>query len=308
MTELNFRGVLPATITPFTANGDLDRAALRSYLEWMKSISGVTGLVVNGHAGEGSALTSEERVEVIRIAKEVAGDALPVIAGVGGDGSRVIAEEAAAAGAAGADALLVFPAPSWLRFGYQEGAPQERYRAVHAAAGLPMILFNFPGNTNATYQLDTILSLLSIEGVVAIKDGVRDMIRWDTELPVIREKFPNVPVLTCQDEFLLHTMWEADGALVGYGALVPDLLADLLAKAQTKAYAAAKAAYYKLLPPTKVVDHRASHIESTPAMKLGLVHRGVLTNATVRPPLMPLDEQADKDIAAALEYAGIAVS
>lgn len=308
MTELNFRGILPATITPFTANGDLDRAALRSYLEWMKSISGVTGLVVNGHAGEGSALTSEERVEVIRIAKEVAGDALPVIAGVGGDGSRVIAEEAAAAGAAGADALLVFPAPSWLRFGYQEGAPQERYRAVHAAAGLPMILFNFPGNTNATYQLDTILSLLEIEGVVAIKDGVRDMIRWDTELPVIRERFPHIPVLTCQDEFLLHTMWEADGALIGYAALVPDLMADLLAKAQRKDYAAAKEAYDRLLPLTKVVYHRDSHIESTPAMKLGLVQRGVLTDATVRPPLMPLGDEVAKEIAAALQYAGITTS
>jgi len=308
MTELNFRGILPATITPFTANGDLDRAALRSYLEWMKSISGVTGLVVNGHAGEGSALTSEERVEVIRIAKEVAGDALPVIAGVGGDGSRVIAEEAAAAGAAGADALLVFPAPSWLRFGYQEGAPQERYRTVHAAAGLPMILFNFPGNTNATYQLDTILSLLEIEGVVAIKDGVRDMIRWDTELPVIRERFPHIPVLTCQDEFLLHTMWEADGALIGYAALVPDLMADLLAKAQRKDYAAAKEAYDRLLPLTKVVYHRDSHIESTPAMKLGLVQRGVLTDATVRPPLMPLGDEVAKEIAAALQYAGITTS
>jgi 4-hydroxy-tetrahydrodipicolinate synthase len=308
MTDLNFRGVLPATVTPFTDNGDLDREALRSYLGWLKSISGVTGLVVNGHAGEGSALTAAERVEVIQIAKDVVGDTLPVIAGVGGDGSRVVAQEAEAAASAGADALLVFPAPSWLRFGYQAGAPEERYRAVRAASGLPMILFNFPNTTHATYQLDTILSLLSIEGVVAIKDGVRDMIRWDTELPVIREKFPNVPVLTCQDEFLLHTMWEADGALVGYGALVPDLLADLLAKAQAKDYAAAKAAYDKLLPLTKVVYHRASHIESTPAMKLGLVHRGVLTNATVRPPLMPLDEQADKDIAAALEYAGIAVS
>jgi 4-hydroxy-tetrahydrodipicolinate synthase len=300
-----FQGVLPATVTPFTEDGELDVAALESYTRWMESIPGVTGLVVNGHAGEGTSLTRQERAEVIRRTKAVLGDRLPVIAGVGGDGSRVIAEEAAEAARAGADALLVFPAGSWLRFGYQEGAPQDRYRAVHAASGLPMSLFNVPDETHATYNLDTILSLCELDGVVAIKDGARSMIRWDTELPVIRQRFPGLPVLTCQDEFLLHTMWEADGALVGYGALVPDLMVDLLAKAQRHDYDAAKAAYERMAPLTKVVYHRRSHIESTPVMKLGLVARGVLPGATVRPPLMPLDGLVAQEVSAALKAAGI---
>lgn len=305
MAEINFRGVLPATVTPFTTDGELDTAALESYTRWMESIPGVTGLVVNGHAGEGTSLTREERAEVIRLTKAVVGDRLPVIAGVGGDGSRVIANDAAEAAAAGADAVLVFPAGSWLRFGYQEGAPEERYRAVRAASGLPMILFNFPDETHATYDLDTILSILQIDGVVAVKDGARSMIRWDTELPVIRQRFPHIPVLTCQDEFLLHTMWEADGALVGYGALVPDLMADLLDKAQRKDYAAAKSAYDRMAPLTKVVYHRRSHIESTPVMKIGLVQRGILPNSTVRPPLMPMDDLVAQEVAAALKAAGI---
>ena len=305
MASINFRGVLPATITPFTTDGDLDRDALVSYTNWMGSFSGVTGLVVNGHAGEGTSLTREERIEVIRLTKQAVGDRIAVIAGVGGDGSRVVAGEAADAAEAGADAVLVFPAGSWLRFGYQEGAPVERYEAVRAASGLPMILFNFPDATHATYSLDTVLSILELDGVVAIKDGVRNMIRWDTELPVIRQRFPEIPVLTCQDEFLLHTMWEADGALVGYGALVPDLMVDLLEKAKRKDYAAAKEAYDRMGPLTKVVYHRRSHIESTPVMKLGLVHRGVLEHATVRPPLMPMDDLVAQDVAAALKAAGI---
>jgi 4-hydroxy-tetrahydrodipicolinate synthase len=305
MAGIKFQGVLPATITPFTPEGELDRSGLQSYVDWMKSIPGVTGLVVNGHAGEGSSLTREERAEVIRLTKQVVGDGLPVIAGVGGDGSRVVAAEAADAAAAGADALLVFPASSWLRFGYQEGAPQERYRAVRAASGLPLILFNFPDETRATYKLDTILALLEIDGVVAIKDGTRNMIRWDTELPVIRQRFPGVPVLTCQDEFLLHTMWEADGALVGYGALVPELMVELLAAARRHDYDAAKAVYDRMAPLTKVVYHRASHIESTAAMKMGLVKRGLIPSDTVRPPLMPLDPMVAEEVAAALKAAGI---
>jgi 4-hydroxy-tetrahydrodipicolinate synthase len=305
MPALDFSGVLPATITPFTADGELDRPTLTSYLAWMKTIPGVTGLVVNAHAGEGSSLTEAERLEVISLAKATVGDTMPVIAGVGGDGSRVLAGESAAAAQAGADALLVFPAPSWLRFGYQAGAPHERYRAVHAAAGLPMILFQFPDGTKASYSLEILLELCEIDGVVAIKDGTRSMIRWDSELPVIRQRFPQMPVLTCQDEFLLHTMWESDGALVGFGALVPELMVELLTKAKAHDYDAAKAVYDRMGPLTKVVYHRASHIESTPAMKLGLVRRGLLPSATVRPPLMPLDDLADQEITAALKVAGI---
>jgi 4-hydroxy-tetrahydrodipicolinate synthase len=305
MPSLDFSGVLPATITPFSNDGELDRAGLKSYAEWMGTIPGVTGLVVNGHAGEGTSLTEDERLEVISLVKAAVGDTMSVIAGIGGEGSRVVAAESAASAEAGADALLVFPAPSWLRFGYQKGAPHERYQAVHAASGLPMILFQFPDVTKASYPLEVLLELCEIDGIVAIKDGTRDMIRWDSELPVIRQRFPGLPVLTCQDEFLLHTMWESDGALVGYGALVPELMVELLAKAKAHDYDAAKATYDRMAPLTKVVYHRASHIESTPAMKLGLVRRGLLPSATVRPPLMPLDDLAEQEITAALKVAGV---
>jgi 4-hydroxy-tetrahydrodipicolinate synthase len=305
MSTLNFHGVLPATITPFTEGGDIDVESLESYTRWLKSVPGVTGLVVNGHAGEGTSLTQSERIEIIRRTKDIVGEELPVIAGVGGDGSRVVAEEAVAAAEAGADALLVFPAPSWLRFGYQQGAPHERYRTVHQASGLPTILFQFPIETHASYPLDIVLELCEIEGVVAIKEGGRNMIRWDTDVPVIRRHFPEMPILTCQDEFLLHTMWESDGALVGYAALIPELMVDLLAKAKAHDYDAAKAVYDRMAPLTKVVYHRASHIESTPAMKLGLVQRGLIKSATVRPPLMPLDDLAAQEIGAALKFAGV---
>jgi 4-hydroxy-tetrahydrodipicolinate synthase len=38
----------------------------------------------------------------------------------------------------------------WLRFGYQDGAPQDRYRVVYEESGLPLILFQYPDVTKAT--------------------------------------------------------------------------------------------------------------------------------------------------------------
>jgi len=305
MASVNYRGVLPAIITPFNEAEEIHFDDLTNYGRWLKSISGVTGIVANGHAGEGTALSAAEREQVLRVLKEDLGEGLPIIAGVVGDGTRVIVEDALLAAAAGADTLLVFPAPSWLRFGYQAGAVQERHRAIYEATGLPMIMFQFPEVTKATYTLDLLLELAAMEGIEALKDGARDLIRWDTETPVLRQERPDLAILTCQDEFLMHTMWESDGALVGYAALIPELMVELLEAARAHQYDRAKEVYDRMLPITKAVYHRESHIESTQAMKMGLVHRGLLSSPTVRAPLMPLGSDVYESVAAALDAAGV---
>jgi 4-hydroxy-tetrahydrodipicolinate synthase len=141
--------------------------------------------------------------------------------------------------------------------------------------------------------------------VFAMKNGVRNMRRWDTEIPVVRRERPNLQILTCHDEYLLHTMFDVDGALVGYGGLTPELLIELIAAGKAKDYAKARAIHDKLLPVTKTVYHRGSHMEGTVALKHGLVARGILEHATIRPPLLPLAAGAEVEIADALRSAGL---
>ena len=69
-----------------------------------------------------------------------------------------------------------------------------------------------------------------------MKNGVRNMRRWDTEIPVIRRERPDLQILTCHDEYLLHTMFDVDGALVGYGGLAPEPLIELIAAGKAKDY------------------------------------------------------------------------
>ncbi len=304
MNAPNLRGVTPAIVTPFHEDGSVDYDTVVSYSKWLKSIPGVTGIVVNAHAGGGTSLFEEERRRIIEVvAKEVPD--FHIVAGVSGEGTAVVAHEAKMARDAGAHSVLLFPAASWTRFGYQRGAVADRYRAVYAESGLPIILFNWPNTTKATYSLEVLLELCALDGVFAIKDGARDMIRWDVETPIIRKNFPDIQMLTCQDEFLLHSMWESDGALVGYAALIPELMVELLEKAKAHDYDAAKEVYDRMMPITRAVYHRESHMESTMAMKMGLVQRGHLKNAVVRSPLLPLEESAGPGIRAALESAGV---
>lgn len=302
---LDLRGLNPAPVTPFTTDGDIDFAAIQRLGSWLGSIDGVKSLVVLGHAGEGTFLTIDEQLDVIRAFVDSTEGRVPVIAGITGEGNKVAALEAERAREAGAAAGLVYPSHGWLRFGYQQGAPQSRYREIYETSGLPSILFQYPDNTKATYDLDTQLEIAGQEGVFATKNGVRNMRRWYTEIPALRAAYPELQVLSCHDEYLLPTMFDVDGLLVGYGNIAPEALVELIEAGKAQDYPRAHAIHERLLPVTKNVYHRGSHMEGTVALKWGLVHRGILDHATVRTPLLPLPDGADAEIAAAFASAGL---
>jgi 4-hydroxy-tetrahydrodipicolinate synthase len=305
MKALDLRGLVPAPVTPFTPDGEVDHAAIQRLGAWLGGFKGVKGLVVLGHAGEGTFLTADEQSAVIASFVESTDGKIPVIAGITLEGTKVAALEATRAVKAGAAAGLVYPSHGWLRFGYQKGAPQDRYRVIYEESGLPLILFQYPDATKATYNLETQLEIAAQPGVFAMKNGVRNMRRWDTEIPVVRREHPELQILTCHDEYLLHTMFDVDGALVGYGCLAPEPLIELIAAGKAKDYPRARAIHDRLLPVTRTVYHRGSHMEGSVALKHGLVARGILEHATVRPPLLPLEPGADVEIANALRSAGL---
>jgi len=307
MSQIGFdmRGLNPAPVTPFTPDGAVDYAAIQRLGRWMASVPGVKSLTVLGHAGEGTFLERDEQMRVIEAFREAVGDAIPIIAGITLEGTQVAAEEARRAVKAGAKAGLIYPSHGWLRFGYQKGAPQDKYKAIWEASGLPMILFQYPDATKCTYDLETQLDIAAQPGVFAMKNGVRNMKRWDREIPVIRAERPDLQILTCHDEYLLHTMFDVDGALVGYGCIAPELLVQMIEAGKAKDYAKARALHDRLLPVTANVYHRGSHMEGTVALKWALVARGILDHATVRSPLLPLAAGAEDEIAAAMASAGL---
>lgn len=200
---------------------------------------------------------------------------------------------------------MIYPSHGWLRFGFQKGAPQDRYRAIYQEAGLDCILFQYPDVTKASYDLDTQLEIAGQEGVHWTKNGVRNMKRWDTEIPALRAAHPDLTILSCHDEYLLHTAFDVDGFLVGYGNIAPELLLELLAAGKAQDWARAKAVHNQMFPVTQNVYHRGSHMEGTVCLKEALVARGVLDHATVRSPLLPLAAGAHDEIATALNKAGL---
>jgi 4-hydroxy-tetrahydrodipicolinate synthase len=229
---------------------------------------------------------------------------LPVVAGITGEGTRVAEEEAKQKYDAGATAALVYPNHGWLRFGYQKGAPQDRYKAI-AQSGLECILFQYPAVTKANYDLDTQLEIAALPGVTATKNGVRDMKRWYDDIPALKNAFPDLAIISCHDEWLLPTMFDIDGLLVGYGNMAPELLIGYLKAGKAQDYKLARKYHEQLLPITRAVYHRGSHMEGSVALKHALRARGLVDNVNVREPLKPLGDGADAEIRAAVKASGL---
>lgn len=306
-TEIGFdmRGLSPAAVTPFTPEGAIDYAAIDRIGKFFLSIPNIKSILVLGHAGEGTFLLPEEKVELIKAFVKAVENKIPIVAGITSEGSYVAGIEAKAAKDAGAAAGLVYPSHGWLRFGYQKGAPQKRYADIWEASNLPLICFQYPQATKATLDLQTQLDILSQPYVFALKNGVRDMTRWDTEVPIIRKRCPGKPILTCHDEYLIHTSWNCDGYLVGYGQIVPEAMQELLDACLAKDVDKAFEVHSRLMPLTKAVYHRPSHMEGTICLKHGLVSRGILEHATVRGTLLPLYDGIQDEIDTAMRASNV---
>src|SRR3712207_7439481 len=82
MTKL-FTGVATALVTPMTDDGNIDYNSYRRFVQFQID-AGIDALIVAGTTGEGSTLSSKEKLELLKITLELRGDRnIPIILGTG---------------------------------------------------------------------------------------------------------------------------------------------------------------------------------------------------------------------------------
>ena len=107
--SLNLRGLIPACVVTWDADGRFDEAAYRRYLQWLLP-QGPVALAINADTGEGPHLWPDERERVLRVAVDEAGD-VPVIAGLSAQFTAQAVEEAKRAEGAGRPGPAGLPDP-----------------------------------------------------------------------------------------------------------------------------------------------------------------------------------------------------
>ena len=91
MSKFDFRptGVMPAMVTPFNKDESINEDNLRNLVNHLID-QGVTGLVPVGTTGEFVNMTFEERLKVIEVVVDEANGRVPVIAGTGDTGTKLV--------------------------------------------------------------------------------------------------------------------------------------------------------------------------------------------------------------------------
>ena len=108
MLSQTLSGVFPILNTTFHADGSLDLESQAKLIRHLLD-QGAPGLGLFGNASEGYALADDERMQLLRLIREVAGPGVPLIASSGASGTQIAVELSRKAEALGADALMVLP-------------------------------------------------------------------------------------------------------------------------------------------------------------------------------------------------------
>ena len=163
--------VLTATVTPYDADGRVDADRYRELCTYLVD-HGSDGVVVNGTTGEAPNLSDDERLELIRAAKDAVGDRATVVAGTGTYSTAHSVHLTEQAHAAGADAMLVVTP-------YYNKPPArgivEHFKAVAAATDRPVVVYNIPGRVVINIEPETMAQLAEIENVKAVKQANDDL-------------------------------------------------------------------------------------------------------------------------------------
>ncbi len=167
-----FKGSFVALITPFK-DAMVDEPAFQSLVEWHLE-QGTDGLVPCGTTGESPTLTHAEHMRVTELCIEVARGKVPVVAGTGSNSTEEAIQLTRHAKGAGADAAPVVT--PYYNKPTQEGL-YLHFKAVHDAAGLPIVIYNIPGRSIVDMSVETMAQLAKLPNVIGVKDATSDLAR-----------------------------------------------------------------------------------------------------------------------------------
>jgi 4-hydroxy-tetrahydrodipicolinate synthase len=300
-----FNGIYAATLCPLDAHGrHLDEAALARHLEDVAAVDGIVGLLINGHAGENSALSRDEKRRVVEIAHSICGERSIIVAGVNSEDSYEAQAHTDDARRAGADALLLFPPYSWALSTDLETVVTH-HRIANENARLPMMLYQAGVNTGSmAYTPAMLTALVSLPEVVAIKEGSWETGAYEANRRLSKSVAPHVAVMASGDEHLFPCFAiGTEGSLVSLAAVVPELIVSLYRAVLRSDLGKAQQLHARVYPLAKAIYGTTPGSHANARLKACLHLLGKFPQPSMRPPISRLSAEEVGRLEDALSFA-----
>ena len=218
-TLKDFRGVIPAALSIFDENENLDLEATKEFTEFLLKFD-IGGLYLTGSTGEGFLMSAKEREKSSQAVIEVAKGKVPVVVHIGDIGTKKSIDLAKAAEEAGATAISSVP-PFYWRFNSEQ--IYNYYKDIAEAVDIPMVIYNVP--LAGMMSADMIKDLSQIENIKGVKYTNSDIY----QIPAIKE--------ACGEDFMVYggadelassnLLIGVDGIVGSFYNLIPDLFIQI---------------------------------------------------------------------------------
>lgn len=283
-----FKGVLPALVTPFKEDLEVDFKGLEKNLEYLEKH--VDGVVPSGTTGEAATMSYEEHINVVKHVAEVAN--VPVVGGAGSNSTKEALYMGKEVEKTGADAAM-FVTPYYNKPN-QEGLYQH-YKAIAEAVSIPILIYNVPGRTGTNITADTVERLSEIDNIVGIKEASGNLRQVSEMIKRTRDK--DFVLLSGEDFFTYPILAVGGSGVISVTANVaPHIMQEMHTAFQNNDIEKALNVHFKLMPL-----YSAMFIDTNPIpVKKSLDLMG-LAAGKPRLPLVELDEEKTQKVKTVLQ-------
>ncbi len=287
--------VMPALITPFDADGEIDLDAHHHNLDVLVG-RGVTGFLVAGSTGEGPYLEPGERGRLLAAARAAHGDRIYLTCGVAAESLRQGIGQVTEAAAEGAESAVVLTPTSLARGNH--AAVHDYYLGLAEASPIPILLYSVPAVTGYELPIDQIVMLSAHPNIVGMKDSGGRPVR----IQELRSRIDDGFVIHAGASSMLAQSMAAGGggAITASANYVPEFVRHVV-ETSHRSQAAADLLQQRL---TILVREVESH--GIPGTKAAAAEAG-LRPGFPRAPLRPLTGESRTRVVAALRLADLSV-
>ena len=247
------KGVIVPLITPLSANGGIDEKGLAQLVEYVME-GEVSAIFLLGSCGEFPALTTEEKVQVVKLTKRYAQGRVPILAGVGETKTRraiVLSEKIVEAGAD----TVVASAPFY--YHYTQNELLSHFTTIARASKVPLLLYNIPQLVSHTLAPETVTHLAAIENIIGLKDSAGDMEVFQSYLNVKRDH-PDFGIYQGAEPVAAVSLVRgADGVVLGLANVAPKLCVELYTAAREGRLSALWNLHDRLIRLRAVQNHKS---------------------------------------------------
>jgi 4-hydroxy-tetrahydrodipicolinate synthase len=243
MNTHSFCGTGVAIVTPFLENGDIDQQSLEKLINHL--INGkVDYLVVLGTTGENATLDKAEKQQVFSLVNQFNKNRVKLVAGIGGNNTRAIANDFLSYDLTGYSAILsvspYYNKPS------QEGLYQH-YKALNDISPLPIIMYNVPGRTGMNVSVDTTIRIAqNCKNIIATKEASGNI---EQIMQIIKDKPAGFEVISGDDGITLPLMaCGAIGVISVVANAYPKEFSNMVSLCAQENYSDARPVHEKMLP------------------------------------------------------------